>query len=443
MDKEVFIQPSFSNIGIQSHVRTIQLELQKLRPSNYSDIVLKIDTIPYKNLIAPSIRTIHSSLYRHLIVFVPGYRGSHYDFKLFKTYLSIYFNTGYEYFMPTCNDFVTEIPVEEMAQKLAESLDEFITHSGHNYDKISFVCHSLGGIILRTAMKNNRTAASAIMKKYQRSYHTLITLNTPHLGSICNKNVIVNSAIWFLKSWKGAKSLQQLDLNEGSITDSLIYNLAFDKNIGNFKNIILVASESDSFVSSVSALMTLPKLRSGLTAWDESSVSSEKLHEALGSMIGALEENTSNTMLIRCRVTFNSNRGSPGANSPTRLISPTNFIRSYREDKRRHTNSSFSSESGSSSSESCYSFSDASDVSVIETESSVEEELVQEEAALRMKQKSRPISRSKKRRKKGLGTTQFRSSTLDKITGKAYHTALLNNSSFINGFINMYKDYLA
>ena len=59
--------------------------------------------------------------------------------------------------------------------------------------KISFIGHSLGGLIIRSSLK--------YLTKYKNNMHNYISLGTPHLGSVSNK-FLVKTGMNFLSKFK-------------------------------------------------------------------------------------------------------------------------------------------------------------------------------------------------------------------------------------------------
>ena len=66
--------------------------------------------------------------------------------------------------------------------------------------KLSFVGHSLGGIIVREALKH--------LRSYQKQFHAYVSLGTPHLGYMYNSTSIVDAGIWLIKKFKQSDSLK-------------------------------------------------------------------------------------------------------------------------------------------------------------------------------------------------------------------------------------------
>lgn len=73
-------------------------------------------------------------------------------------------------------------------------VQEIVTHIQNSSEpaRISFVGHSLGTIIIRSAL------ARPQMKPYLGKLHTFLSLSGPHLGTLYNSSGLVNAGKTFL-----------------------------------------------------------------------------------------------------------------------------------------------------------------------------------------------------------------------------------------------------
>ena len=105
--------------------------------------------------------------------------------------------------------------------------------------KISMIGHSLGGLVIRTAIKH--------LKRYKERFHTLITLGTPHWGYVHSKSRLLSVGMWFYDKMSKDQLLTQIRLaDEKLIQNTFIYQLSEDKSISWFDNIYFVGSTQDS-----------------------------------------------------------------------------------------------------------------------------------------------------------------------------------------------------
>jgi len=114
------------------------------------------------------------------------------------------------FLVSTTNENETNSRIERLGLRLSREVTKYIqtylngarktgsTH--HNYlQKLSFVGHSLGGIIIREALKN--------LKDYREYFWSFVSLGSPHLGYMYNSNSLINAGIWFIRKWNDSDSL--------------------------------------------------------------------------------------------------------------------------------------------------------------------------------------------------------------------------------------------
>ena len=112
--------------------------------------------------------------------------------------------------------------------------------------KLTFIGHSLGGIIVRQALR--------YMQSYWPLLHGYVSLGTPHLGYMYNSTSIVDAGIWLIKKFKQSESLKQLSMtDETDKKDTYLYKLAQDDHLRHFKYVVLVSSYQDSYAPHDSA----------------------------------------------------------------------------------------------------------------------------------------------------------------------------------------------
>lgn len=71
------------------------------------------------------------------------------------------------------------------------------------------------------------------------------------MGYMFNTSTLIDTGIWFLKTWKKSLSLQQLRMNDvdasGNIETCYLYRLSQERGLEWFKNVILVGSYQDMY----------------------------------------------------------------------------------------------------------------------------------------------------------------------------------------------------
>ena len=94
-----------------------------------------------------------------------------------------------------------------MGKNLAKEVDKYIKDWCMSRDlknlflsKLSFIGHSLGGLIIRSALPH--------LEKFSSYMHGYLSLGSPHLGYMYNSNSLINAGMWILKNWKSSESLR-------------------------------------------------------------------------------------------------------------------------------------------------------------------------------------------------------------------------------------------
>ena len=113
------------------------------------------------------------------------------------------------------NESSTEGSIDKMGSNLATEVKKFIKDWCFSRDgttmhlkKISFISHSLGGLIVRSALPR--------LEELKDFFHGFLSLGSPQLGYMYNSSSLVNAGMWFLKQWKRSQCLSEL-----SMTDSM------------------------------------------------------------------------------------------------------------------------------------------------------------------------------------------------------------------------------
>ncbi|XP_025110333.1 protein FAM135A-like isoform X1 [Pomacea canaliculata] len=180
----------------------------------------------------------------HLIVCVHGLDGNSADLRLVRTYIEMAL-PGYrlEFLMSERNQQDTFADFEKMTERLvAEILSNIDIYSSH-VSRISFVGHSLGTIIIRSALTSPKLA-HLLPKMY-----TFLSLSGPHLGALYNNSGLVNMGMWFMQKWKKSGSLLQLSLKDTSDPrQSFLYKLSQKPVLQHFRHLLLVGSSQDRYV---------------------------------------------------------------------------------------------------------------------------------------------------------------------------------------------------
>uniref|UniRef100_A0A1I8PTK0 DUF676 domain-containing protein n=1 Tax=Stomoxys calcitrans TaxID=35570 RepID=A0A1I8PTK0_STOCA len=225
----------------------------KYNGSIYSDFTKLSSELPYF-YISDEYRAF-SPNGMHLIICVHGLDGNSADLRLVRTYLELGLpGANLEFLMSERNQGDTFSDFDTMTDRLVAEILYHIETCGLNPTRISFVAHSLGTIIVRSAL------ARPQMRSLLPRLHTFLSLSGPHLGTLYNTSGLVNMGMWFMQKWKKSGSLLQLCMRDTSdMRKSFLYRLSQRSNLHHFKNILLCGSSQDRYVPAHSARLELCK----------------------------------------------------------------------------------------------------------------------------------------------------------------------------------------
>ncbi|GAB1598325.1 protein FAM135A-like isoform X5 [Argonauta hians] len=211
----------------------------------YSELSSVASDIPY--FLTPQQHLPNSTAdHLHLIICVHGLDGNSSDLRLVRTYIEMALpGHRIEFVMSERNQTDTFADFELMTTRLVNEILCYV----HMYDlrppsRISFIGHSLGNIIIRSAL--SRSDISHLLPMM----HTYLSLSGPHLGTLYNSSGLVNMGMWVIQKWKKSGSLLQLSMKDHSdLRQCFLYKLS-QKSAGleSFKNILLVGSSQDRYV---------------------------------------------------------------------------------------------------------------------------------------------------------------------------------------------------
>ncbi|KAL8275435.1 hypothetical protein Esti_000647 [Eimeria stiedai] len=186
----------------------------------------------------------------HLFVLVHGFQGTPSDFRIFKAALC----SSYQHaacLSSTANADDTEGDIEAMGERLAAEVLSYVQEcfGTRGLDRISFIGHSLGGIIVRAALPHLRASLGS-------RFHSYLSLSSPHFGYLKGRSRLVSLGLWVLKKWRKSLCLQQLTLSDSrDARQCLLYRLSRCDCLGLFKYVCLVASTQDTYAPLHSAAM--------------------------------------------------------------------------------------------------------------------------------------------------------------------------------------------
>lgn len=139
-------------------------------------------------------------------------------------------------------DGQTEGNIYDMGYRLSEEVNQYIREScpGSNLGRLTFIGHSLGGLIIRAALP--------YLDKYKDKMHGYLSLCSPHLGYMYKSSKLFSAGMWIMKKWKKSTSLAQLSMTDNKdLEKTVLFDLSKQEGFAWFKNIILVSSFQDQY----------------------------------------------------------------------------------------------------------------------------------------------------------------------------------------------------
>lgn len=178
---------------------------------------------------------------RHLIVLVHGYLGSYIDVKMLQDTISNVYPKGI-FLLSRANEGHTDGSILEMGIRLSKEIKEFIrTYSSILIDKVSFVGHSLGGLIIRASLPH--------LPELRDKAYSYISLACPHLGCTNNESLLIDAGMWVLCKIKQSQLLNQLVLKDTkNVRQSALFELSKTEGLGWFRRVYFFSSCQDSYV---------------------------------------------------------------------------------------------------------------------------------------------------------------------------------------------------
>jgi pimeloyl-ACP methyl ester carboxylesterase len=209
--------------------------------------------ILFEDLYLRSIRQETSSYQGvHLFILVHGFQGNSFDMRLLKNNLSLLYPEAL-FLCSNANEETTEGDINEMGVRLAQEVVNYITEwcPENALGRISFIGHSMGGLIIRAALP--------YLEQFAPKMHMFMTLSSPHLGYMYNTSRLIDAGMWVLKKVRRYRCLQQLSMSDHTDPrQTLIYELSMKKGLNWFRHIVLVGSYQDQYAPFDSARMEVP-----------------------------------------------------------------------------------------------------------------------------------------------------------------------------------------
>ncbi|PHJ23597.1 serine esterase protein [Cystoisospora suis] len=188
----------------------------------------------------------------HLFVLVHGFQGCSHDMRLLRNNISVFFPAA-TFLCSSANQDHTEGDIEMMGKRLADEVHSHIQDSFplESLARLSFIGHSLGGVIIRAALPH-------LLSTYGSRFFLYLSLSSPHFGFVKSKSRLVSFGVWLLKKWRKSVCLQQLTLSDAkNYSSAFLYRLSQWPGLSEFQHICLVASSQDTYAPLQSAAILL------------------------------------------------------------------------------------------------------------------------------------------------------------------------------------------
>ncbi|XP_067938421.1 protein FAM135A-like isoform X2 [Watersipora subatra] len=235
---QLLVEPVTDNvIGFLTRKENLKTKLA-YQGHLYSDFASIASDLPY---FWPSSK---SKKKKHLVICVHGLDGNSQDLRLVRQYLELSLpDEKFDFMMSSINEDTFQ-DFQIMSENLADEVLNHLDLYGLEPEKISFIAHSLGNIIVRAALTIPR-----LIKQIKPKLYTYLSLSGPHLGTMYSDSGLVNMAMWVMQKWKKSGSLIQLALKDHTDPKStFIYKLSEQPGLEYFKNVLLVSSMQDKYV---------------------------------------------------------------------------------------------------------------------------------------------------------------------------------------------------
>ena len=142
---------------------------------------------------------------RQLVVLVHGYQASSFDMEPLSNYLR-YKHPGLLCLVSSVNEGRTEQPIEESAHRLAIEVKNYLNSLDGREVEISFICHSLGGIIARASLK--------YLQLHRGRFNQFVTIGSPHLGYLYHSSTLISTSLWILNKVRKDPSMIEITMED-------------------------------------------------------------------------------------------------------------------------------------------------------------------------------------------------------------------------------------
>ncbi|CAI2381830.1 unnamed protein product [Moneuplotes crassus] len=218
------------------------IPLEELDLANYPIFIENVYKLP-----KPIANTPYERKKIHIFILVHGLGGSYICMiPLMSEIRRVVPNS--DFLLPKCmGEEKSKKSIDELAIELVKEIRKFIkrNYSMDEIGQISFLCHSLGGIVSRAAIPE--------LVEYNNFFYSFVTFGSPHLG-IMNSQKHIKVGIWLTQVFLKIDCITQLNMRDSSnFEDTFLYKLSKNRALKDFEYIYFFCSPQDSFVPYSSA----------------------------------------------------------------------------------------------------------------------------------------------------------------------------------------------
>ena len=209
------------------------------------------DTLPVPPIPKP-IPPPQTRKKRHLVVLVHGFGGTAFDVRMLKNHIYQEYPDVMIHSAHSNEDEGTNGDILIMGGKLATEVQSYIAECfpKNSLQKLSFIGHSMGGLIIRAALP--------LLADQKSKLHFYISLSTPHLGYLHKTSKLIDVGICLLKLFKSSLSLSQMTLKDcKNKRMCALYSLSTFKGLEWFSHVFFFGSAQDAYAPLESARVQL------------------------------------------------------------------------------------------------------------------------------------------------------------------------------------------
>ena len=205
-----FTELIWAEDGFKGVKRDTTKDMQKYEPLIFEDcfvkangptrLLSKLDLLQDPALMAIADPGAGVTVYKgfHLFVLVHGFHGNSFDVRNFKNVISVALPDAL-ILSSEANEENSDQDLSVLGSKLSKEVLTYIEENcpGSSLGRLSFIGHSLGGLIVRAALKH--------LMHLRDKFHGFLSLCTPHLGCLYHDNKWLGAGMWVLKTFKSSK----------------------------------------------------------------------------------------------------------------------------------------------------------------------------------------------------------------------------------------------